>query len=115
MNYAINDILKCYDFSTTDTCYMIGMITEINEQNKTITLKTIKKVFNGDLREDLTNGEFDAHEPEETFTTPMLGYGFDDEYGKRYVDIFESSELSNDLRIVKILEAEEVELLAEMV
>ena len=69
----IGDIIKAYDFPTTDECYMEGRVVKICEETKRITCKTTDVFFNGEHK------EFGEVLGNDEFSTPMLGYSFNDE------------------------------------
>ena len=69
----IGDLIRAYDFPSTDACYMEGRVVEIDEDYKRITVKTTDVVFNDEHK------EFGEVLGNDTFTTPMLGYAFSDD------------------------------------
>jgi len=64
--------IRAFDFHSTDSCYMEGRIIGIDEDTKTLTVKTTDVVFGGEHK------EFGEVLGNDTFTTPMLGYSFTD-------------------------------------
>lgn len=83
----IGTVIKAYDFPTTDDCYMEGRIVKICEDTKRIFCKTTDIVFNGKHK------EFGEVLGNDEFSTPMLGYSFNDDRPR-----FDS----NDDRIVEV-------------
>lgn len=75
----LNDLVKCFDFNTTDECYIEGRVIAIDEDTKTYTLRTTDVVWLGEHK------EFGESLGNDTFTTPMLGYSYSDEK-ERYND-----------------------------
>ena len=63
----IGDLIRAFDFPSTDACYMEGRITDIDTERNLLTVRTTDKVFCGETAEF---GEF--------FKTPILGTAFSD-------------------------------------
>lgn len=70
----VGDIIKSFDFPSTDSCYMIGKVIEILNDSL-IRCETVKVVFDGKTR-SIIYGENDF------FTTPKLGLGVFDSLEK---------------------------------
>ena len=68
----IGTLIRAFDFATTDSCYMEGRVIKVDEETKTLTVKTTDVVF-ADRHQ-----EFGEVLGNDTFTTPMLGYSFSD-------------------------------------
>ena len=64
----IGNLVRAFDFPSTDCCYMEGRIIEIDTLNNLLTIETTKKVFNGE------ESEFG-----EQFKTPVLGSAASDD------------------------------------
>lgn len=68
----IGTYIRAFDFNTTDSCYMEGKIIAVDDDSKTLTVKTTDVVFGDEHK------EFGEVLGNDTFTTPMLGYAYSD-------------------------------------
>ena len=66
MQVNVGDIVKSFDFNGNSSCYIIGEVTNIN--NELLEIRAIKRVF-----EDMP-----AKAASETYTVPMQGSAFMD-------------------------------------
>lgn len=73
----IGSIVKSFDFPGNDQCFMVGQVTEIDEQM--ITCRTSRIVFQGQDKEVTVDTQF--------FRTARQGFGFMDELFTRVVEL----------------------------
>jgi hypothetical protein len=72
----VGDLIKAKDFPGVENCYMVGVVTSIDED--LINAKTVKIVFDGKVK-DIEAGfsdNFSTKTPGQSFTDKMGGTKF---------------------------------------